>query len=174
MVVIGHFKFCLYCCWHSCVYELILCWRYFCGLCKDFEKNVGRLGADTGELARWAGISSSAVSSYENGTKLPKIDVAVNLADALGVSIAELVGEPTIRKGRFGTYADCIAAFLIMRNTDVETFKTHEQSESDPPLTDVEMNNYLPFTDPNTGEEETSPILWADFSVRNESIARFF
>lgn len=43
------------------------------------------------ELAEKTGIFQQAISRYESGGKIPQIDTAKILADALGVSLDELV-----------------------------------------------------------------------------------
>ena len=49
-------------------------------------------GLNQTELAHAVGISQSEVSSYESGVKSPRVNVALAIADVLGVTIAELVG----------------------------------------------------------------------------------
>ena len=44
------------------------------------------------ELADAVGISQKEISSYETGVKSPRVNVAVVIADVLGVTIGELVG----------------------------------------------------------------------------------
>ena len=49
-------------------------------------------GLNQTELAEAIGISQSEISSYESGVKSPRINVALAIAEVLGVTIAELVG----------------------------------------------------------------------------------
>ncbi|MCI6330416.1 MAG: helix-turn-helix transcriptional regulator [Bacilli bacterium] len=44
------------------------------------------------ELAISAGITEASMSKYLSGERTPRIDVVVNLANALGVSTDELIG----------------------------------------------------------------------------------
>jgi len=44
------------------------------------------------ELATSAGITEASMSKYLSGERTPRIDVVVNLANALGVSTDELIG----------------------------------------------------------------------------------
>jgi len=43
------------------------------------------------ELAELAGVHQQAISRYESGIKTPQIDTAAKIAEALGVTINELV-----------------------------------------------------------------------------------
>lgn len=43
------------------------------------------------ELSQVVGIAQSEISAYESGAKSPKVTVAMAIAEALGVTIAELV-----------------------------------------------------------------------------------
>ena len=59
-------------------------------------KNVKRLRQNKGitqeQLGEMLGISSQAVSKWENGSALPDITVLPKLADYFGISIDELMG----------------------------------------------------------------------------------
>ena len=44
------------------------------------------------ELARETGVSTASVGNWESGDNFPNLMVAVTLADALGVTLDELVG----------------------------------------------------------------------------------
>lgn len=43
------------------------------------------------ELAEKTGLLQQTISKYENGENLPLIDIAAKIADALGVTLDELV-----------------------------------------------------------------------------------
>ncbi len=45
------------------------------------------------ELAKRAGITEASMSKYLSGERTPRIDVIVNLANALGVTTDELIGQ---------------------------------------------------------------------------------
>ena len=44
------------------------------------------------DLARKLGTTKQVISNYENGKHTPKINVAANIADALGVSLGKMLG----------------------------------------------------------------------------------
>lgn len=44
------------------------------------------------ELANLSGITEASISKYLSGERTPRIDVVVNLANALGVTTDELIG----------------------------------------------------------------------------------
>lgn len=44
------------------------------------------------DLAKKAGITEASMSKYLSGERTPRIDVVVNLANALGVTADELIG----------------------------------------------------------------------------------
>lgn len=50
-----------------------------------------RLGISRTELARRAGMSKHTVAAYERGTRVPLLQYAAALADALGTSLDEMV-----------------------------------------------------------------------------------
>lgn len=45
------------------------------------------------ELAKLAGITEASMSKYLSGERTPRIDVIVNLANALGITTDELIGK---------------------------------------------------------------------------------
>ncbi|MBI3864172.1 MAG: helix-turn-helix transcriptional regulator [Planctomycetia bacterium] len=49
------------------------------------------------ELGERAGIAAAAVSHFETGQRVPSLDSLVRLADALGVSVDELLGRDVAR-----------------------------------------------------------------------------
>lgn len=71
----------------------------------DFGANLRRLRKERklsmDALAEKAGTSKQVLSRYENGERAPKISMVKKLADALGVSIAQLTGEVFEIKARF-------------------------------------------------------------------------
>lgn len=57
------------------------------------------LGMSVTEFAKFVGTSKQNISSYENGTRSPKIDILDKIANKLGMSISELAGkENPVRK----------------------------------------------------------------------------
>ena len=59
------------------------------------EKNISRK-----DLARTVGVSEIAIGTYERGLKLPTIENAFSLANALDVQIADLLGDNQNAEGR--------------------------------------------------------------------------
>lgn len=49
-------------------------------------------GVTQTELAERIGVTAQAVSSFEKGTKEPKMEMVKRIAEALGISVAELYG----------------------------------------------------------------------------------
>lgn len=91
----------------------------------EFGKNLKKLRMERGmsqkELAVCAGVSDSAISSYEQRGKLPQLDAAVAIADALGVSLDTLVTGREAAKSAsanavFATYAGLAKAILLAGN----------------------------------------------------------
>ena len=66
---------------------------------ETFGERLGRLREDArlsqSALARRVGVSQSAVSQMESGERSPSYGMLVQVADALGVSLAYLVGAET-------------------------------------------------------------------------------
>ena len=88
----------------------------------EFGKNLKKLRMERGmsqkELAACAGVSGSAISSYEQLGKLPQLDAAVAIADALGVSLDTLVtgreaAKPASANAMFATYEGIAKALLV-------------------------------------------------------------
>lgn len=52
---------------------------------------ITRIGSQEA-LARAAGVSRGAVQGWEAGRRTPRLDVAISVADALGVTLDELAG----------------------------------------------------------------------------------
>lgn len=53
------------------------------------------LGLTQKELAEKAGITHAAINRYENGLRVPSVNIAIRIAHALGCTVEELVeGEP--------------------------------------------------------------------------------
>lgn len=65
---------------------------------ESFGERLGRLREDAGltqsALARRIGTSQSAISQIEAGDRSPSYGMLVQLADALGISLAYLMGAP--------------------------------------------------------------------------------
>jgi transcriptional regulator with XRE-family HTH domain len=52
-----------------------------------------RLGLSQAELAKAAGLNTRQIARYEAGEQQPLLSVAVSLADALDISLAQLAGQ---------------------------------------------------------------------------------
>ena len=44
------------------------------------------------ELSEMTGVKQSDISAFESGHKSPRVDTAIAIADALGVSVSQLIG----------------------------------------------------------------------------------
>ena len=53
------------------------------------------LGISQAQLASVAGVDSRQIRRYEAGEQQPVLSVAVAIADALGIPLAELAGQPS-------------------------------------------------------------------------------
>ncbi len=62
------------------------------------------LGLSQAELARTAGVHLRQIRRYESGEQQPVLPVAVRLADALGVTVNQLAGQPSDRIQLDGTW----------------------------------------------------------------------
>lgn len=62
---------------------------------KNFGKNLKRermkKGYSQRELAEIVGITNPAICKYERNQRIPMVDVAFKLAEALGVTVDELL-----------------------------------------------------------------------------------
>lgn len=47
------------------------------------------------DLAKKIGVTQTAIWQYENGEATPKIEIALRLAKALGMTVEQLAGEDT-------------------------------------------------------------------------------
>ena len=63
---------------------------------KDIGESIKNCRKDAGltqpELAKQIGVSSAAISFWENEVNIPNVKVCWLIADELGISIDELVG----------------------------------------------------------------------------------
>lgn len=62
------------------------------------------LGLSQTELAKSAGVSLRQLARYEAGQQQPALSAAVDLADALGISLAQLAGQVTYGLDLSGTW----------------------------------------------------------------------
>lgn len=62
---------------------------------KEYKFNLAKVrkskGLTQNELASKLKISQQHISSYERGQRIPGVDIAAKIADALGVTLDELV-----------------------------------------------------------------------------------
>lgn len=70
--------------------------------CEILQKRLRRLRLDRdttcAKVGTGAGLSTSAITAYENGTQQPTMDSLVKLADYFDVSIDYLCGRTDLRK----------------------------------------------------------------------------
>lgn len=57
---------------------------------KNVRECREKLGLTQQELAQKVGLSQESISQYENGTRIPNINVAKRIATALGESLDEI------------------------------------------------------------------------------------
>lgn len=74
------------------------------GIAQQFGKNLSRVRRRSGisqeELAVRASLHRTEIGLLERGERLPRIDTALKLAGALGVSLDELIAGITWEPGR--------------------------------------------------------------------------
>jgi transcriptional regulator with XRE-family HTH domain len=89
-----------------------------------------QLGLSQGELAKAAGVHLRQIARYEAGEQQPVLSVAVALAEALGISLAELAGQITRGLDLSG---DWWAAWQTWKDgaerLDVHALKAHQQGD---------------------------------------------
>lgn len=69
------------------------------------------LGLSQAQLAKAAGVDTRQIRRYETGDQQPLVSVALAIADALGISVSELVGRPTGRVSITGDWWACFQTF---------------------------------------------------------------
>lgn len=119
------------------------------------------------ELADRARVNVSSITAYEQGRRMPPLDVAHRLAEALGVPLDRLCRDKDAKRETFRTLADVAAGFLLLERKGLVTqVGTHWQGPNpgDPVLYEDEVDPQ------NPGEA----CRWADFSVRSDALAGFF
>jgi len=88
------------------------------------------LGLSQAELAKAAGVSLRQLARYEAGEQQPVLSAAVALADALGISIAQLAGKVSYELDLSG---DWWAAWQTWKDgaprVDTHPLKVHQQGE---------------------------------------------
>lgn len=61
----------------------------------EFNKKLKKLREEKGlsqaELAKMAGVSQTAISDVETGSKMPKLDTAMKICKALNVKLMDVV-----------------------------------------------------------------------------------
>ncbi len=62
-------------------------------LCERIKMLMNEQKLTQKELAKRAGITEASMSKYLSGERTPRIDIIVNLANALGVTTDELIGQ---------------------------------------------------------------------------------
>ena len=78
------------------------------------------LGLSQAQLATAAGVDSRQIRRYEAGEQQPVLSVAVAIADALGIPLAELAGQPSQRLDLTG---DWFATWQSFKDGE-EVFRT--------------------------------------------------
>lgn len=66
----------------------------------DFGENLKRICEENGwtleEMAKRLGSTKQVLSRYERGERTPKITMAAKFAEALGVSLQDLIGDESV------------------------------------------------------------------------------
>jgi len=69
---------------------------------KQFQRARQARGLTQAELARRAKVRLRSLQEWEQGTRIPRFDRVVQLADGLGVTLDELAGREAKGKGKEG------------------------------------------------------------------------
>ena len=129
------------------------------------------------ELADRIGVSSKTVSKWETAKGLPDVSLLQPLAQALGISVIELMsGEPVINKnvsanmlrGRFYICPICGNAIYTLGNTVVSCCgitlpaQETEEADDDHPLTieNVEDEHFITIRHPMTKQHYISFVAY--------------
>ena len=129
------------------------------------------------ELADQIGVSSKTVSKWETAKGLPDVSLLQPLAQALGISVIELMsGEPVINKnvsanmlrGRFYICPICGNAIYTLGNTVVSCCgitlpaQEAEEADDDHPLTieNVEDEHFITIRHPMTKQHYISFVAY--------------
>lgn len=92
--------------------------------CDKVKLIMEREGINQKELSRLSGITEASVSRYLSSGRTPRIDVIVNFAKALNVSVDELLSDNEHKKG---LYEDLESRMLLAR--DGEKLTIEEQNK---------------------------------------------
>lgn len=117
----------------------------------ESRKNAG-LSRD--DVVKRASVSLSALAAYERGEKMPPMEIAIRIADILGVSLDWLAGREPTKEHKLETWEDAINAMGILL-VDIPNIKI------------VSYPHYYEYK--NSGWEETTH---ATNDVCNEHIIR--
>lgn len=78
---------------------------------KNMEAQRKRLKLYQKDIAEKTGLTKAAISSYEKGTKLPNLENAIKIANALNTSLDDLCGMKN-RATEIQTYADVLTLLM--------------------------------------------------------------
>ena len=100
-----------------------------------------RKGLKQSELAKEVGVSSNTISSYENGGKMPSLDIAFRIANALDESLDYMCSDiKNSRSGKTSINAR-LAVINIIELSDA--IKLEIETPIDPYSEGTEMSAYL-------------------------------
>lgn len=88
---------------------------------KNMEAQRKRLKLYQKDIAEKTGLTKAAISSYEKGTKLPNLENAIKIANALDTTVDELCGMKS-NVATMSTYSDLLEVLMNivdMTNADV-------------------------------------------------------
>jgi len=91
-------------------------------------------GISSYELARIINVTQPNISQMENDARVPDMNKLINLSQALGVSIDELVGNPLIRRQT-----------MIINNKEIEVVSQAIQDARDEGVTDDQLIEGIRF-----------------------------
>lgn len=100
---------------------------------KNMEAQRKRLKLYQKDIAEKTGLTKAAISSYEKGTKLPNLENAVKIANALDTTVDELCGMKS-SVATMSTYSDLLEVLMNivdMTNADVSALREDEVKYGD-------------------------------------------
>ncbi len=71
-----------------------------------------RAGLSIGQLSDLSGVSTASISNWENGVNKPTIEAAYLVAEALGMSLSEYLGDPMAK--------ECVLRRAFLRDVGLE------------------------------------------------------
>ncbi len=102
-------------------------------------------------LGEKLGVSAAMIAQYENGTRTPKINTLVRIADALGVSFASLFDNTTwdipiedIGELKIALQSDSKSIYELKEKNIITHFRKLNKSGQDKAIEQVELLTKIP------------------------------